>query len=77
MLLTNFDGRLANQTIQLIGYSILAEMLDLKIIGTSEFEIIDKFNLKIFDKVRTIKPDNNSLLTQGDNDLKLLMDEGF
>ena len=77
MLLTNYDGRLANQTIQLLGYSILAEKLDLKIFGTSEFKIIEKFNLKIFDKGRVIKPDKNCLLTYGDDDLKLIMDDSF
>ena len=77
MLLTNFDGRLANQTIQLLGYSILAEKLDLKISGTSEYKIIERFNLKIFDKGRIIKPNEHSILTYGDKDLKLLMDENF
>ena len=77
MLLTNFDGRLANQTIQLLGYSILAEKLDLKISGTSEYKIIERFNLKIFDKGRIIKPNEQRILTYGDKDLKLLMDENF
>ena len=35
--------RLANQTIQLLGYLILVEKLDLKISNMPEFEIIERF----------------------------------
>ena len=75
MLFTNYDGRLANQTIQLLGYSILAEKLDLKISNMPEFEIIERFGLKIFCKGRKLKSDK--IIVYRDKDLELLTRDDF
>ena len=75
MIISNFDGRMANNIIQNIGLSILGKKLNLKVSRYKITSDIQKFNLNLWEEGRILNKSPKSIYT--DNDIDKLFDSNF
>ena len=75
MIISNFDGRMANNIIQNIGLSILGKKLNLKVSRYKITSDIQKFNLNLWEEGRVLNKSPKSIYT--DNDIDKLFDSNF
>jgi len=76
MIETNFSGRMANNIIQNIGLSIIAEKLKLKIKNYSINKDIDKFKINLWKEGRELPVARNKIIYK-DTDYELLLSKSF
>ena len=76
MIETNFKGFMANNIIQNIGLSIIAEKLNLKVKNYKINSDINKFKINLWKEGREL-PDSNNKIIYKDTDYELLLSKSF